>query len=465
MYTLLLIPMIAFTLISCKKDSDKRKVNNIENSSNSLQNIKKNVYSSTDTVLSLKKTPTIDKDKNTVFRELENTINLKDYGVYGNGTDETKKIQAALIDAVGKTLYIPKQLGDFYFIRQLIIPSNIKIVCEKGVVFMGSDDLKQTIKDFEVMFRFENSENVIFDGNGATFQMNKSNYSGEHNHIFMINGGKNISLKNINTENSGGDGFYIGAYKTKENYSSNIKIENCKANNSRRQGLSVISVNKLRVNNSEFNGSNGADPQSGIDIEPNNSKAILKDILITNTKANDNKKRGFIIDLQKLNASSDPIDITFKNCVANNNMEGFSNRMFVGVQGTVNIENCIANNSKLSGFTEVNCLASSVRKNYSNCLAKDSHTYYKKANNYKYRSGFYILGTESKSGVIGNSHFIKCQSINSNGKDNDYGIVIDNGEIEFKNIKLTNFKTSNNKKGEVYYKREFNKNLKIENKL
>jgi|SRR5690554_6808873 len=175
-------------------------------------------------------------------------------------------------------------------------------------------------------------------------------------------------------------------------------------------------------------------PQSGIDIEPNNSTAYLEDILITNTKAIGNKKRGFLIDLQKLNIKSKPVSITFKDCFAEGNMEGFSNRNFVGVQGNVVLENCKVKNSTLSGFTESYCLATSIKKTYRKCIAIDSYTHYKKENNNKYKSGFYISGKDSEKGIIGNSFFENCQSINTKTTDIDYGIVIDNGEKPFLNI-------------------------------
>src|SRR5690606_27230859 len=133
-----------------------------------------------------------------------------------------------------------------------IIPSNIKIHFEKGVVFLAKDNLKQNNSDAEVLFRFESSENVLFDGNGALLKMNKSKYSGQLNHLIMINGAKNITIKNINAYNSGGDGFYVGAVRTRRNASENIRFYNCIAKYNRRQGMSVTSVDGLYVENCEF---------------------------------------------------------------------------------------------------------------------------------------------------------------------------------------------------------------------
>src|SRR5690606_12039191 len=113
----------------------------------------------------------------------QDTLSLRDFNVLGNGKDETNAIQKALNQSVGKVLYIPKQNGPYYLTGQLIVPSNISIVCHPDVIFMAKNNLKQDLRDFEVMWRFENSQNVIFDARNARFRMDKAKYSSEFNHI------------------------------------------------------------------------------------------------------------------------------------------------------------------------------------------------------------------------------------------------------------------------------------------
>lgn len=395
---------------------------------------------------------------------ISDTISLNSFGVYGNGEDESVKIQQALNKSVGKILYIPKQKKSYYKIRQLIIPSNIKIICDSSVVFMGTNDLNQNIENFEVMFRFENSENVVFDGQGALFKMNREYYNSEHNHIFMINGGQNIKLQNLRIRNSGGDAIFVGAVRSKNNYSKNISIVNCHASNSRRQGLSIISVDNLLVSECFFNYSNGTSPESGVDIEPKNHKDILTKIRIVNSKAIGNKKRGFLLNLNRLNKDSKPVDIVFKNCSADKNMEGFSNRQYRGVQGKIEFIDCTSTNSIVSGFTESSCLANSIQKSYINCVVENSNTRGKKMDNYLFKGGFYLGGSKKgKSEIIGNSQLINCKSIISNvHKEIDYGIVIDNGGNMISNIHLNNFTTKGGHKNKIYVDEKVKKLLKID---
>lgn len=397
------------------------------------------------------------------FLKKGDSINLRSFGVYGNGKDETKKIQVALNNCVGKTLYIPKQEGVYYLIKQLIIPNNIKIVCESSVVFMGSDDLNQNIENFEVMFRFENSENVIFDGHGALFKMNKLMYKNEHNHIFMINGAQNVNLINLRIEDAGGDGIYVGAVRCEKKYSKNISIVNSKVSNCRRQGLSIISVDGLLVKKCSFNSSNGASPESGIDIEPSNYKCVLKNIKIVDSKATGNKKRGFLINLNRLNKNSEIVDIIFENCVAVKNMEGFSNRQFREVQGKIEFKNCISRKSKVTGFTESSCLANSVQKIYNNCVVEDSNTRGIKMDNYLFKSGFYLAGSKiDKVEVIGNSQFINCKSIITKGSSGiDYGLVIDNKENDIGSIYIKNFIIEGGHKDKLHFNNKVKKYIRI----
>lgn len=377
----------------------------------------------------------------TVLTSTNNQINLHDYGALGTGKDETKEIQEALKAAVGKILYIPKQRGQYYMAGQLMVPSNVQIVCDPNVIFVAKDFLKQDFKDFEVLFRFEDVENITFDGGGALFKMNKEKYSNEFNHLFMVNGSKNVVLKNIRAEDSGGDGFYVGAIRTKNKFPANITIEDCTATNNRRQGLSVTSADGLLVKKSAFNASKGADPETGVDIEPGVASAVLKNIKLIDCKAEGNRKRGFLVHLNRLNATSAPVDIIFENCIAEGNMEGFSTRQTRGVQGKVEYVNCIARNSRVTGFTESSSLANSVKKVYRNCVAENSNTANRKMDGYKFKANYYLAGNAKRREVIGNSEFINCKSIvNERVKTVDYGMVIDNGETEVENIILNNFK-------------------------
>lgn len=391
------------------------------------------------------------KQVNASTKRNSDTLNLRDFGVLGNGKNETIGFQKAIDASVGKVLFIPKQQGAYYLTRQLLIPSNSKFVFDPNVIMQATDDLKQSHADFEALIRIENANNVLIEANNALFRMNKSAYSGEHNHIFMINGSSNITIKKAKANNSGGDGFYIGAYKSNKAYCENITILSSSASNNRRQGLSIITGKNVLIDGSSFNYSSGADPESGLDIEPSKATDILQNIKVRNSTMSNNKKRGMMILLNRLNAKSEPVSIVIENCKTDGNLEGFSNRRFSGVQGEIQLLNCIAKNSKYSGFTESSCLASSVKKIYKNCTAENSNTMNKKMANLKFKAGFYLFGDSKGNDVIGNSEFIDCKTISSskmlskrssNIITTDYEFAVENGNSKVKNIMINNFKTN-----------------------
>lgn len=379
------------------------------------------------------------------------TITLSDFGAIGKGTDETYKIQRALNAASGKTLYIPKQQGKHYLSGQLLIPSNTVIFFEKGVVFLANDDLKQDIRKAESLFRFEGSENVVFDGNGAVFKMNKEKYSSEFNHIIMINGAKNVTVKNVNAIGAGGDGFYIGAAWTKRIASENIKFYNCVAQNNRRQGMSVISVDGLYVENCEFLDTQGALPEAGVDIEPGQPNYILNKIHFKNCVAKGNNGRGFQVVLIKSGAESNSVDITFENCRAIGNDIGFSNRYFAeGSRGVVRMINCISENSRGPGFWEGSCAASGAAKEYNNCIAINNGVNLRVATVQK-SAGFGISNfLRHQKKILGNSTYIDCKAIDNRKVKPimDYGFsIID--KSKFRDVTIKNFASTGHMKNEV----------------
>gem|GEM_PF-1481845 len=400
------------------------------------------------------------KQERSAVKRDKDTLNLRDFGVVGNGKNETISFQEAIDASAGKVLFIPKQQGAYYLTRQLRIPSNSKLIFDSGTIIQATDDLNQSHADFEALIRIEDANNVLIEANNALFRMNKSAYSGEHNHIFMINGASDVTIRKARANNSGGDGFYIGAYKSKKTYCENITILSSSANNNRRQGLSIITGKNILIDGSSFNSSSGADPESGLDIEPSKATDILQDIKIRNSTMSNNKKRGMMILLNRLNAKSKPVSIVIENCKTDGNLEGFSNRRFSGVQGEIQLLNCIAKNSKYSGFTESSCLASSVKKIYKNCTAENSNTMNKKMANLKFKAGFYLFGDSKGNDVIGNSEFIDCKTISStkmlskkssSSVITDYEFAVENGNSKVKNIMINNFKTNGIVDGRTIY--------------
>lgn len=339
------------------------------------------------------------------------------FGVKGDGvTDDTAALQTALNAAAGRKLYIPKQRGDFYLSHQLFIPSRTTVEFEPGTIVQAQDTLS-VIAPYEKLIRILDVSDVRIIGNGAVLRMNKAAYTtGEHAHIFDISGASNVTIEQIHANDSGGDGFYIGAYQSVQTFCHNIVIVNCRADNNRRQGMSVISVDGLLVDNCRFTNTIGTAPQAGVDIEPNHPGDRLRNIRFVNCVAEGNKARGFMTMIKKLSPASEPVDIVFQSCVSRNNAFGFAavygRDGAAAAQGEVKYIDCRAEYEKWSGFFELSSSADSVRTIYARCTAYNCNVNNGTGAAYSYAASFFISSTTSEPRTsVGNSHFYDCRSI------------------------------------------------------
>jgi hypothetical protein len=320
----------------------------------------------------------------------------------------------------------------------LFIPSNIAITFDAGVIIQATS-LSQ-IDPFGSLITIRDAENITIHGNGAIFRMNKEEYTGEHNHCFNISGSKNIVIEKVNVKDSGGDGFYIGRYESVNAYCENITITNSISENNRRQGMSVIAVDGLLVDNCQFIGTIGTNPEAGVDIEPNDSLEPLKRVVFRHCLAKNNAGRGFNVFLKSTTAASPPVDVTFDNCKAEGNTYGFATVYAVdGGQGKITFNNCIAENAKLSGFLEISCSANGVQKVYNDCTAINCNENGSTSQTLSFSSSFLINDeTANPRAAIGNSIYRNCKSIDTRGTGKiarGFGVVSPAGAIP-NNIKF-----------------------------
>lgn len=136
---------------------------------------------------------------------------------------------------------------------------------------------------------------------------------GEWGTGIRINGSSNINIYDVNISDMWGDGLYVGNYRAVE--SNHILIENGIIDNSRRNGISIISAKNLTVNNVIVANTNGTNPASGIVIEPNNQQEILDNILLDNITTINGDKEGIVFNASRfLNPQiSKEVSITINN--------------------------------------------------------------------------------------------------------------------------------------------------------
>lgn len=244
-------------------------------------------------------------------------VNVKDYGAKGDGiTDDTTAIQKT-IDYVkmlgGGTVYIPN--GTY------MINPGVKIWLRSKVNLSLSDNaiLKARPTDngkYDVL-RIVNVTDIKIIG-GTIIGERDEHYgtNGEWGMGIGIYGGSNIYIADISVSNCWGDGIYVGSSSTR-NYSNNITIERFKIDNSRRNGISVVSGKGVIIRDGVISNTHGTAPECGIDLEPDVITEFMQNIVLENVHTKYNSRYGIETAWGYFQKTSNPSDIIIKNCTDN----------------------------------------------------------------------------------------------------------------------------------------------------
>ncbi|MNI11342.1 hypothetical protein D3C73_644860 [compost metagenome] len=249
--------------------------------------------------------------------------------------------------------------------------------------------------------------------------MNKAAYtSGEQAHIFDISGSENIIIERVNANDSGGDGFYVGNFEATLFFSKDVVLRQCVANNNRRQGLSVISVDGFLAEGCKFTNTKGTAPKSGVDIEPNNNSGqdLLKRVRFVDCVAEGNDGRGFLVSLHRMTASNERVDITFDRCRTKGN--SFGSSVNYGAEGTKAVKgevafiDCAADQEQYAGYSVLSSSPESVKTSFIRCRAVNCNTVNAPNDPYGYGSSFIVTTVpQFPRTAIGNVEFLECTSI------------------------------------------------------
>ena len=157
-------------------------------------------------------------------------------------------------------------------------------------------------------------ENLLIRGYGATLRMHKADYQkppydkAEWRMGLALRGVKNVRVEGLRAESSGGDGFYISGGRTRE-WSEDVVVKDCVAEDNHRQGMSVISAVNLTVENCRFAKTGGTAPEAGLDLEPDVETERMQNVVVRNSVFEYNNGDGVLIYLRPLTVKSAPVSI------------------------------------------------------------------------------------------------------------------------------------------------------------
>lgn len=279
------------------------------------------------------------------------SVNLLSLGSAGFGGDDTNAIQSALntTAANGQVLRIP---AGNYNISPISFPDNSKVVLDSGVTITANSGFGPLDKMLNIK-----SQNVIIQGAGATsviFKMRKSEYAAEHasdgseyRHCLDIEGASNVTVSGISCNQSGGDGLYIG-YGAQNQPSQNVTVSDSIFDQNFRQGFSLISGRHIFVYRCYFTHTSGTNPESGIDIEPNQASGVVADVHIEDSFTTGNNGPGVKLAFWKMDGTSEPVDLTvLRHHSSSNGQSGYdanNNDVSSNVQGKALIQDSFSTN-------------------------------------------------------------------------------------------------------------------------
>lgn len=223
-------------------------------------------------------------------------LNLTDFLPNGYSTkgdvDYTKELQKGFVN--GGILLMPdfpiliNSKGiELYSNTKLIFQDESRIIIKPNAETHYSAINIQEIENIQIYF-------ANIEGDREQHLITK----GEWGMGIRILGSNNIILYAPTVNNSWGDGIYIGPIGQKN--SKSISILNPKINNARRNGVSIISVENLLINDGIISNTHGTSPQAAIDIEPDKPMNIVNNIKINNLTTYKNAGDGIMISLSKL---------------------------------------------------------------------------------------------------------------------------------------------------------------------
>lgn len=252
--------------------------------------------------------------------------------VMKSAIDLTKYLPEDFVKDASKdyTEYIQKGIDENKIVKMPNFPlrinkSGLNLKSGARIVFQKKSSLNMEPNSLEVygILKLFNIEDVIIYSPVIIGDRNMHiGTKGEWGMGIFIQSAKNIQIYNPKISNCWGDGIDIG--KGDYDGSRNIKIINAEIDNCRRNGISICDGNNIIIDRPAISNTNGTPPMCGIDIEPNDNKAILENIHIINPITFNNSTAGILIYLDHfLGPIKKNVGISIENHIDNNSDIGF----------------------------------------------------------------------------------------------------------------------------------------------
>ncbi len=200
---------------------------------------------------------------------------------------------------------------------------NNRVYIEKGIyqvsayynddVCIPIGDYTELILDGDVWLTpndYRNSNIIRVTGNNikirgkGTISGDKHTHKGNSGEWGMgidVEDGHDVLIYGLTIKNCWGDCIYVGSKST------DVKIQKCKLDHGRRQGISITSANGVKIKNCIITNVGGTNPEYAIDVEPNKGE-MVDNVVIESVKV-DKCKGGFLVYGKAINAKVGKVTI------------------------------------------------------------------------------------------------------------------------------------------------------------
>jgi len=223
-----------------------------------------------------------------------------DASTFGFATDPYIALQAAI--NTGRDVYVPN-VGTWSLRRpvfmlndnqEVLFGTGVTVEAMAGTFTDRFDSLFEINDRTGVTLRAETAGTVTLSMALATAVVGEGQKVGIRTH-----NAQNLKILGLNIEDAAGDGIYIGA-SVAGDVSGNVLIQDVTISNAFRNGISVIGVDGLVIDNTVIVNTGGTPPQAGIDFEPDSSGQRIVNVTVRNTVIAGNGKHGIMWHLNNL---------------------------------------------------------------------------------------------------------------------------------------------------------------------
>lgn len=238
--------------------------------------------------------------EHSVGDRLRERVSVKDFGAVGDGVaDDTACINAAIQNVSasgGGTLYVPRGTYNIAAAKTsntapggVIMKSGVHLQFDSGAVFKAIP----TGSMYYSIVSIIDCERVRISGAQLVGERYEHlDTQGEWGHGFLVMNSSQLTIVDTQIRDCWGDGLYIrSATKT-----TLVRIV---SDNNRRQGMSLISCTDFRADHCIFQNTNGTDPQSGVDLEPNQATEEVRNVSFNACQFINNQGRGFVVGIRR----------------------------------------------------------------------------------------------------------------------------------------------------------------------